>query len=381
MTVKTSPGEVLPSSRSKTSPGEVFKTLRACVLGALVGLSLATGACNTTRSAAPQWERDLPLAPLPTSLAGVDVDLASSADAPTPARVRLGHWLFYDPRLSSDGTVSCGSCHQPEHGFANAEPTAAGVRRQRGTRKVPPVLNQAMVLSPFFFRDGRAATLEEQAFGPITNPVEMGMTREQAVAAIARVPGYRRAFAEAFGDDSVTEVRMAKAIADFERTLLAGNSAWDRWRAAPQASHVAAAVQLGDELFFGKAGCNQCHVGQSFTDGRFHNIGVGWDAVSSRYADEGRFVVTKQEADRGAFKTPTLRDVASRAPYMHDGSVATLRDVVELYDRGGVSNPQLSERIKPLGLTPEEKDALVAFLEALSSDVARARAPASFPQE
>jgi cytochrome c peroxidase len=347
----------------------------------VVTLVITTGCTGAPASDAPPWERDLPLAPLPAAIVGLDVNLAMLPDPPTPARVRLGRWLFYDTRLSADANVACGTCHRPEYAFSNAERVATGVFGRRGARKVPPVLNLATALSPAFFRDGRAASLETQAFGPITHPDEMGMSRDGAVAAVAAVPGYRRAFAEAFGDETVTDLRVSRALADFERTLLAGNSPWDRWRAAPRAVVVSRPVAMGDEVFFGKGGCTQCHVRQSFSDGRFHNIGVGWDPRARRFADAGRGGVTKRAAEIGAFKTPTLRDVALRAPYMHDGSVATLRDVVELYNRGGVPNPGLSERVKPLGLTTTEIDAVVAFLEALTSDVPRAKAPATFPQE
>ena len=352
---------------------------RGCLVAAVV-LAASCGGGGHDRDA-PEWERQVPLAALPGPTLGVDLPLSTLTDPPTPARVRLGRWLFYDTRLSADQQVSCGTCHRPEEAYANRTRVATGVFGRLGTRKVPVILNQAAVLGPHFFRDGRAASLEEQAMGPFTRANEMGMAREQLVAAVARIPGYRRAFAQAFGDEQVTEARIAKAVADFERTLVAGNSAWDRWRADPAKVPVAPTVRAGDELFFGRAACSHCHVGQSFTDGRFHNLGVGWDPVAGRFADEGRGAITGRPEDRGAFKTPTLRDVALHPPYMHDGSLGTLRDVVEFYNRGGTPNPALSTQVVPLGLSPAEIDALVAFLEALTSDVPRAEAPPAFPQE
>jgi cytochrome c peroxidase len=185
----------------------------------------------------------------------------------------------------------------------------------------------------------------------------------------------------------VTKERVAKAIADYERTRMSGNSPWDRWRQNRDESAVSAQVKAGHDLFFGKAECNQCHVSNGFTDSRFHNLGVGWDPDAKTFRDWGRWDVSKTksdqqpgEADRGAFKTPTLREVTKRAPYMHDGSIATLREVVEFYNRGGVKNPWLDPKIKPLNLTDAEMDALVAFMQALDGEGYQDVPPRSFPQ-
>ena len=331
------------------------------------------------------WEQSNPVRPLPVPPLGVAADLADLEFRATPAKVRLGRWLFYDPRLSADGTVSCATCHQPERGFSQGEPVATGVHGQRGTRKAPPILNAAFPIYPVFFWDGRASSLTEQAKGPMANPVEMGMEPADLVRVVRSIRSYARYFAEAYGDERVDLDRIAEAIAAYEATRLSGDSAFDRWDAGDPAA-LSPEQRLGRDLFFGKAACNQCHLGFNFTDARFHNLGVGWKAPApgadprTGFADRGRAVVTGKDADIGAFKTPTLRDVSRRAPYMHDGSVATLREAVELYDRGGVPNPWLSREVKPLRLTPGEIDALVAFLKALDGDGFRDKAPAALPE-
>jgi cytochrome c peroxidase len=200
------------------------------------------------------------------------------------------------------------------------------------------------------------------------------------VTILEGIPGYRPYFAEAFGDERITPERVAHALADYERTRLAGNSAWDRWRASPDRAAVDEEVRDGHTLFFGKAACSPCHLGENFTDGLFHNLGVGWDAGAGRMTDEGRFTISGQEADRGAFKTPTLRDVSRHGPFMHDGSIRTLREVVEFYNRGGNPNPWLSAKVFPLGLTDPEIDALVAFMKALDSDLPPETPPSTFPR-
>lgn len=285
------------------------------------------------------------------------------ADNPTTeAKVKLGKALYFDPRLSSDGKVSCASCHDPAKGWSNGDTFATGIDGLRGGRSSPTVINSAY--QRFQFWDGRAATLEEQALGPIQNPIEMNMPLDKAVAMLTAIEGYRDLFQEAFGTE-VTSDGIAKAIAAFERTVISGNAPYDRFKAGDQAALSEAAAR-GMKLFFGKANCSACHSGPNFTDNAFHNLGVGIDAAEP---DLGRFVVTGQVGDRGGFKTPTLREIARTAPYMHDGSHATLAEVVEYYNKGGTDNPQLDEEIFPLKLTEQERMDLVTFLEeALSSD-------------
>jgi len=339
---------------------------------------LAVAACG--RSGPPPWEADNPVVPLPQAPLGAEIDLASLPEPPTPERVRLGRWLFYDTRLSVDDTVACSTCHRPEHAFSEPTPVSTGIRGQKGRRKAPSLVNQADALLPHFFWDGRAGSLEDQAMGPIANPIEMGSTPHDMIAKLSRLEGYKPYFTQAFGSDEISAERVAKAIVAYEQTRMSGNSPWDRWRYNRDEHAVSDQVKQGHELFFGKAKCRQCHAGNTFTDTKFHNLGVGWDPVTKQFSDEGRFVVTKNQADRGAFKTPTLRDLTKHAPYMHDGSVATLREAVELYNRGGEKNPHLDVKMEPLGLTPAEVDAIVAFLESLTGEGYQDTAPRSFPQ-
>lgn len=334
-----------------------------------------------TKEQVAEWEANNPLRPLPDPPLGIDGKFSDLKDPPTPQRVRLGRWLFFDKRLSADNSLACASCHQPDAAFSELTPNSTGIRGQQGNRKAPSFVNQAWTLYPHFFWDGRAASLEDQALGPIANPIEMGSTHEAMVQTLSAVKAYGKYFAEAFGDDQITRERVCKAIADYERTRMSGNSPWDRWKRKKDQRAVSEQVKKGDALFFfGKAGCNQCHLGQNFTDSSFHNLGVGWDAAAARFKDEGRSAVSKQDADRGAFKTPTLRDVSKHPPYMHDGSVKTLREVVEYYNKGGLPNPTLDPKMKPLNLTEEEIDALVAFMEALDGEGYWDEAPKLFPQ-
>ena len=350
---------------------------------AVVLLFIASIACRT---APPAWEVANPVIPVPKAPLGTEIDLAALPDPPTPERVRLGRWLFYDTRLSGDNTIACASCHRPQHAFSEPSPVSAGIRGQKGARKAPTFINQAVTLYPHFFWDGRAGSLEDQALGPIANPIEMGSSHETMVTTLSRVQGYAPYFKEAFGTPEISKDRVAKAIADYERTRMSGNSPWDRWRYNRDESAVSAQVKLGHELFNGKANCGQCHLGNNFTDGQFHNLGVGWDAKTKSFKDQGRWAISKdlgedaRQSDRGAFKTPTLREVTKHAPYMHDGSVATLREVVEFYNRGGEKNPWLDPKVKPLQLTGEEIDALVAFMHALEGEGYQDTPPASFPE-
>lgn len=320
-----------------------------------------------------------PVVPLPRPPLGVTSTFAELKDPPTPERVRLGRWLFYDKRLSKDGTVACANCHRPENAFSEPTPVSTGIGGQKGGRKAPSFLNLAWTVYPNFFWDGRADSLEAQAVGPIANPIEMGNTHEAVVATIGGIKNYRSYFQKAFGSEEVTIDRIAKAIADYERTRVSGNSAWDRWQAGDE-SAVSGTIKKGHELFFGKAGCNQCHFGQSFTDNSFHNLGVGWNPKTKTFADEGRAKISKNKADLAAFKTPSLRDVSKHAPYMHDGSIATLREVVEHYNKGGNANPRLDPKLSRLKLSPAEVDALVEMMKALDGEGYQDTAPKSWPE-
>jgi cytochrome c peroxidase len=373
---------------SRTRPLFVSLALVAAVLGCLSVVQFTraenTPAAKTPAAPAaadvPEWEKQNPIRPLPEPPLGIDSKLTDLPEPPTPERVRLGRWLFYDKRISADGSISCATCHKPENAFSEDSPVSTGIHGQKGGRKAPSFVNLAWTLYPHFFWDGRAKSLEEQALGPIANPLEMGNTHDAMVNSLGKIRAYSGYFRQAFGEDAITKERVAKAIADYERTRMSGNSAWDRWQKKRDQAAVSDKVKKGHELFFfGKASCNQCHLGQNFTDNSFHNLGVGYDAAAKKFADTGRFAVTNSESDRGAFKTPTLRDVSKHAPYMHDGSLKTLREVVEFYNRGGNKNPTLDPKIKPLNLTEEEIDALVAFMEALDGEGYQDTPPTSFP--
>src|SRR5262245_60527934 len=307
----------------------------------------------------------------------------------TPEKVALGRRLYFDKRLSRDGTVACATCHDPAKGWSDGKRVSEGIGGKKGARNAPTVLNA--VFYEFQFWDGRAASLEEQAKGPMINPVEMGMgSHGDVMLAVVKVPDYGPALEKVFGHPPTIEDVVA-AIAAFERTVISGNSAFDRFHAG-DASALGEPAQRGLALWNGKARCNTCHpfgdVTPNFSDNKFHNIGVAAKArdfatlarkaaAVSRpeelafdpdFTELGRFIVTRQPKDIGAFKTPGLRDVALSAPYMHDGSEATLLDVVNFYDRGGRPNPYLDGGIVPLKLTDQEKKDLVAFMESLTGE-------------
>ncbi len=353
--------------------------MKRTALRVIAAAFLPAAAACATPPPATRWEVDNPLAALPAPPLGVEADFSSLAFKVTPEKVRLGRWIFFDKRLSSDGTIACASCHRPENAFSEPTPRSTGVRGQQGTRKSPTFLNGAWPLYEVYFWDGRASSLIEQAKGPMANPIEMANTHELVVATVSGVGGYKQAFREVYGDEVVSIDRVAESIAAYEATRLSGNSSWDRYQAGDKTA-LSDQARLGSELFFGKAECAQCHVGWNFTDSLFYNIGIGWDERSRRLADVGRVAISGEARDTGAFKTPTLRDVSKHAPYMHDGSVETLRDAVEHYNRGGTPNPWLHERIRKLDLSPQEVDALVAFMQALDGEGYQDSAPTSFPQ-
>ncbi|MFM9010105.1 MAG: cytochrome-c peroxidase [Planctomycetota bacterium] len=309
------------------------------------------------------------------------------ANPMTRAKIELGRQLYFDTRLSADSTVSCASCHNPAEGYTAHTKTGVGIRGQLGGRNSPVSFNR--ILSGKQFWDGRVDSLEAQAVGPIQNPIEMGFTHEGVVQRLSEIPVYKKQFDAIFGE--VTIDRVGQAIAAFERSIVTSPSPYDyheqllpfsamdehdiaddpdlaaKYAAAKEAAEkhpLSDAAKQGRELFFGKANCTACHVGANLADEKYHNLGIGMDKAEP---DLGRFVVTKDEADRGAFKTPTVRNAALTAPYMHDGSVATLEEVVEWYDKGGHPNPALSDKIKPLNLTATEKEALVEFMKACTS--------------
>ncbi len=330
----------------------------------------------------------------PTGLEGAATSIPPY-NVMTVGKVELGKQLFYDPRLSVDSTVSCASCHDPAKGWADGRRTSVGIGGHSLARNSPTILNTALGRTSFFW-DGRAGSLETQAQGPIQNKIEMGDQSYRAIVERLRaIPGYRDQFRRSFGTE-VTLDALSKAIACFERTALSGDSAFDRYNEAmkgdPQDPASASPLTLAEKrgmVLFGlglhpddpdgnkiaphlknRANCVRCHSGDNLADGLFHNTGVGFDGATGTFADLGRWVVApigmKSAADRGAFKTPTVRDITRTAPYMHDGSEPTLAAVVEFYDRGGNKNPALDPKMAPLHLTAAEKADLVAFMVALT---------------
>jgi cytochrome c peroxidase len=316
------------------------------------------------------WEarsREAPVLPrdtLPAELSVETIPLGLGARpaaecALTPERVKLGRKLFFDPILSADKTISCATCHRPERGFTSGEARPLGIRGQRLLRRPPTLLNRAYGTA--FFWDGRETSLEAQALRPIEDPAEMGSKLPEVLQRLTRDPAYPALFADAFGD-GVTAANLGKALAAFERVLLRGDSAVDRFRAQGAHGALTPAQRHGLWLYESKARCWRCHSGPNFSDEQFHNTGVAW---GKKPPDLGRYSITRQEADRGKFKTPTLRGVILTGPYMHDGSLATLDDVVDFYNRGGEANPQRDPIMGALGLDATEKQSLVEFLKAL----------------
>lgn len=323
----------------------------------------------------------------------------------TRAKIELGRQLYFDTRLCADNTVSCATCHHPQEGFSRHTATGVGIGGQKGGRNSPVSYNR--ILSDAQFWDGRAGSLEAQAVGPIQNPIEMGNTHEACVETLKGIPGYVMQFEKIFPDQKLTIDTVGMAIASFERALVTGPSPFDFHEAYKRFTSLEAedladlkddspeiyaqyedlkikvevnpmsdSAVKGFELFFSKrVGCSNCHVGANLADEQYHNLGIG---MSAKEPDLGRYTETKVEKDKGAFKTPTIRNVALSAPYMHDGGLATLEEVVEHYNKGGDRNKWLSDKIVPLKLTPQEKLDLVEFMRACTGtfpSVSSARLP------
>ena len=277
---------------------------------------------------------------------GLDLYMPVPEDNPLRADgIALGRQLFFDRRLSRDGSVACATCHRPEHAFADGRRLPVGVDGRVGRRHAPALVNRGY--GRVFFWDARSRSLEEQVLKPIEDPSEMDSSVDAAAARVG-----------------LSREDLSKALASYVRSILSGNSPFDRFTSGDQ-SALSAEEQRGLALFRGKGHCTACHVGPTFTDERPHNTGIAWrlspGAPLSAPLDAG--------AGEGAFKTPTLREVARTAPYMHDGSLQSLEEVVEFYDRGGHANPHLDVEIRPLGFTPDERRCLVMFLGALSGQL------------
>ncbi len=339
------------------------------------GVFLFVASCGTTgtktaeTAAAPARPIGAPIQIVaPLGLPAVPVP---ESNPPTAETVALGRKLFFETKLSADSTVSCASCHAPAAGFADPRRFSIGVGGKTGNRQAPAALNA--VYNPAQFWDGRAATLEDQAAGPIANPVEMSLAHTDCSTRIDSDPVYKVLFEKAFGPGPVNMDKITKAIASFERTLVSGNSPFDKYQFGGDKKAMSPAAIRGLAIFKDakRGNCAVCHTidekSALFTDGKFHNLGVGLDS-KGELTDLGRFNETKVETDKGAFRTPTLRSIAKTAPYMHDGSQRTLSDVVDFYVGAGSSNPYRDKEIKELKLSGQERADLVAFLEALTGE-------------
>lgn len=342
----------------------------------IIAWAVATVGCSLLTIAAVTAVGQAPAAKDTSAPKGLDAVPHPKDNPPDAAKIELGKQLYFDARLSRDNTISCASCHDPAKGYSNGEQFATGVGGKKGGRNSPTVLNTAY--QKFQFWDGREPSLEAQALGPIQNPIEMNMTLPEVVAKLNKIEGYRTQFQKVFKTE-VTSDGIAKAIAAFERTILSGDAPYDRFKAGDKTA-MSESAQRGMKLFSGKAHCSACHSGANFTDNGFHNIGVGI-GKDKKAADQGRYVISKLPEDIGSFKTPTLRDIAKTGPYMHDGSMKTLEEVVEHYNKGGIANDQLDEEIYPLKLTADEKKDLIAFMkEGLSSKSYPMHKPPELPK-
>lgn len=332
--------------------------LRQILVSATFLLAAAAVACENKETAAFKPE----IQPLPAGLARYEA-MEIPADNPmTPEKVALGRQLFFDKRLSGDGSRSCYSCHVCEHGLTDGLPKAVGAFNKALPRSSPTLWN--IGYQKMFYWDGRSPSLEKQAMAA-WQLGNMGAKDHEAeiLAKINGLQGYRSQFQTVFGGDATAE-NMMQAISAFERTIISGDTAWDRWQAGDQ-SAASEAAKRGWEVFK-EAKCNNCHDGVLFTDQQFHNVGIGMDAPEP---DGGRGKISNKPEETGAFKTPTLRDIARSAPYFHDGSVATLEDAVDLMLNGGKPNQYLDKKnIEKRTITPEQRRDLLEFLRSLNVD-------------
>jgi cytochrome c peroxidase len=328
-----------------------------------IAIAAMTGGCD-----APSTMGTMPTVPAPASLlatvspaqfaAGSVTEVAPADNALTEGRARLGKRLFFDKTLSRTGEISCATCHPPEHAFSDPQAVSTGVDQRQGTRNAPALINLAWGTS--FFWDGRVRTLEEQAGKPIENPVEMDLALPDAAARVAADPGYAGLFEDAYGEPA-TEESLRKAIASFVRTLVSGDSPYDRHLRGDDTT-FGEAERRGEELFLSeKGGCFHCHPSGRLTNEGFFNNGTYVDG-----GDPGRQMLTGRTGDLGKFKVPGLRNVGATAPYMHDGSVATLQEVIAQYERGGRGSAWTDPQVRILTLSASERSDLLAFLLSMT---------------
>ncbi|WP_429886247.1 cytochrome-c peroxidase [Geoalkalibacter halelectricus] len=329
----------------------------------------------------------------PIQAAGLELPEPLPLLQPPPAkRVELGRMLFFDRRLSGDGTMSCAVCHDPQRGYADGRALSGAYPTTRHWRHTQSLINVAYL--DVFLWDGRSTSLEEQAEGPIHSSFEMNLHLDFLVEKLRETPGYPELFHAAYQSE-ITRQTISAALADFQRSLIVRDTPFDAFLAG-DSDALSSDARRGLELFYGKAACSRCHSGPLLSDQKFHNTGVGETeellsdpqrraarnfflvqvGLERGERDPGRYVVTRDPADLGAFRTPPLRQVAETAPYMHNGSLATLEEVIAFYNRGGGSDPDKSPLLRPLELTAEEKSALLAFLHSLTGTVPVVRPPA-----
>jgi cytochrome c peroxidase len=346
---------------------------RAGILALLlapIGLLVAQSSGTTDSPALPIGKRVSINPPL-----GLPAVAFPPDNPPTAETIALGRRLFYNRVLSGDGTVACATCHDPVKGFTDGKAVSTGIQSKTGTRSAPTVLNSTYYQSLFW--DGRSSSLEAQVEGPITNPKEMANTPEAVVQRLQASARYREEFKNAWGTDQITFEMVRKSIASFERTVLSGNSPFDRYYYGGEKDALSASARRGFKVFTDskRGNCAACHtIGKTyalFTDQKYHNIGIGANTDGS-LADLGRYPETKNDADIGAFKTPSLRNAVWTAPYMHDGSVPSLKDVIDHYIGGGNSNPHLDKKIRVLDfLSGQERGDLLEFVQSLTGPMPR----------
>jgi len=320
-----------------------IKHLRMMIWGVFIGLGIGAVTTTTANISSEYYRPQIIPAP--------------ADNFPTQERVDLGKNLFFDPRLSGSNWISCGTCHNPALGWSDGLPTAIGDGQKVLGRATPTIINTALNVLQMW--DGRFRSLEQQALGPIGAPGEMHQDVDKLLEELNKIAGYKQLFEKAYPGEGITKDTIAKAIASFERTIISSDAPFDEWVKGDKNALSTAAVR-GFKLFEGKAKCSKCHSGYNFTDNGFHNIGL------NDTSDQGRFAVRKVRINKGAFKTPTLREIAKTAPYMHNGAYESLSQVIDHYNRGGVTKESLDPNITPLNLNVQEKSDLVAFLNSLS---------------
>jgi cytochrome c peroxidase len=345
--------------------------LKVSVLAVALALELAATAIGQTQNPLPA---EVPppgltiavldsLKRLPGGLSALPMPPIPRDNPQTQAKIELGRMLFFDKRLSLDHSLSCASCHDPDKAYSDGRARAVGFRQLTLSRRSPSLLNGAYNSAQFW--DGRVKSLEEQALAPMLSRSEMGMRDPKSLLMrLQAIPEYRRRFHQAFGGEANLQ-GIQRAIAAFERTLVTPNAAFDRYMNGDKQA-LTEQQKRGLILFVGKASCTQCHNGSNFTDNKFHSLGVL--PGDTEHLDLGHFAVSKRPADRYAFKTPSLRSSTEQSRFMHDGSIATLADVIEFYDQGGGKGPK-SNLLFQLHLTDTEQRDLLAFLQALAGHV------------